>query len=154
MLAPPLIVRPISISRAESRAPSRRWRARDTYVNFHTFSSPNVTRLRRTRIHVADEIWQFWVCSVDRDRLRERERQARAAMSIQAEQAAARGGPDVIHHHHNHHHPNNNVQYTGMPLFGEPVKVSATLFLSNRNARPLSIRDVENTPFFFSFFSI
>lgn len=69
------------------------------------------------------------VCSVERDRLRERERQARAAMSVQAEQAAAGGGPDTRHHHHHHHnhvhHHHPNIHVSTPNLFrGGPVRVS------------------------------
>ncbi|XP_053973818.1 AF4/FMR2 family member lilli isoform X1 [Hylaeus volcanicus] len=65
--------------------------------------------------------------SVDRDRLRERERQARAAMSVQAEQAAAGGGPDTRHHHHGHHnnaHHHANSHAVTAPLFRAPVRVN------------------------------
>ncbi|XP_031369522.1 uncharacterized protein LOC102673085 isoform X2 [Apis dorsata] len=65
--------------------------------------------------------------SVERDRLRERERQARAAMSVQAEQAAAGGGPDTRHHHHGHHnhaHHHVNPHAVTAPLFRAPVRVS------------------------------
>lgn len=67
---------------------------------------------------------------MERDRLRERERQARAAMSVQAEQAAAGGGPDTRHHHHHHHnhvhhhHPNIHVStpnlFRGGPVRADP----------------------------------
>nr|XP_012217906.1 PREDICTED: LOW QUALITY PROTEIN: SKI/DACH domain-containing protein 1-like [Linepithema humile] len=66
--------------------------------------------------------------SIERDRLRERDRQARAAMSVQAEQAAAGGGPDTRHHHHHHHnhvhhhHPNHHV--TPPNLFRAPVRTT------------------------------
>ncbi|XP_072756554.1 uncharacterized protein Lilli isoform X2 [Anoplolepis gracilipes] len=64
---------------------------------------------------------------VERDRLRERERQARAAMSVQAEQAAAGGGPDTRHHHHHHHnhvhHHQPNIHVSTPNLFrGGPVR--------------------------------
>ncbi|KOX70906.1 AF4/FMR2 family member 4 [Melipona quadrifasciata] len=65
------------------------------------------------------------VGGVDRDRLRERERQARAAMSVQAEQAAAGGGPDTRHHHHGHHnhaHHHVNPHAVAAPLFRAPVR--------------------------------
>lgn len=68
------------------------------------------------------------VYSVERDRLRERERQARAAMSVQAEQAAAGGGPDTRHHHHHHHnhvhHHHPNILSTPNLFRGGPVRVS------------------------------
>ncbi|XP_011158901.1 AF4/FMR2 family member lilli isoform X3 [Solenopsis invicta] len=61
---------------------------------------------------------------VERDRLRERERQARAAMSVQAEQAAAGGGPDTRHHHHHHHnHAHHHASIHAVPnLFRAPVR--------------------------------
>ncbi|XP_015432516.1 PREDICTED: AF4/FMR2 family member 4 isoform X2 [Dufourea novaeangliae] len=65
--------------------------------------------------------------SVERDRLRQRERQARAAMSVQAEQAAAGGGPDTRHHHHGHHnhaHHHANPHAIAAPLFRAPVRVN------------------------------
>lgn len=76
-----------------------------------------------------DRTGNFLVCSVERDRLRERERQARAAMSVQAEQAAAGGGPDTRHHHHHHHnhvhHHHPNIHVSTPNLFrGGPVRVS------------------------------
>ncbi|XP_051162031.1 AF4/FMR2 family member 4-like isoform X3 [Leptopilina boulardi] len=60
---------------------------------------------------------------VERDRLRERERQARAAMSVQAEQAAAGGAPDARHGHHNHGHHADSHAATAS-LFRAPVKVN------------------------------
>ncbi|XP_011501566.1 PREDICTED: AF4/FMR2 family member 4-like [Ceratosolen solmsi marchali] len=51
--------------------------------------------------------------SVDRDRLRERERQARVAMSVQAEQAAGRGASDTRHGHHHHGHHNHGQSRHG-----------------------------------------
>ncbi|XP_033334216.2 AF4/FMR2 family member lilliputian isoform X2 [Megalopta genalis] len=65
--------------------------------------------------------------SVERDRLRQREREARAAMSVQAEQAAAGGGPDTRHHHHGHHnhtHHHNNPHGVAAPLFRAPVRMN------------------------------
>ncbi|XP_074110538.1 AF4/FMR2 family member lilliputian isoform X3 [Cotesia typhae] len=61
---------------------------------------------------------------VDRDRLRERERQARAAMSVQAEQAAAVGGPETRHPHNQGHHSANSHVTSSAALFRAPVKVS------------------------------
>lgn len=49
--------------------------------------------------------------SVERDRLRERERQARAQMSHQADRGSSQEPPD------------------GAPLFGAPVRVSTKYFL-------------------------
>ncbi|XP_043483084.1 AF4/FMR2 family member lilli-like isoform X2 [Leptopilina heterotoma] len=64
---------------------------------------------------------------VERDRLRERERQARAAMSVQAEQAAAGGAPDARHgHHHGHHNHGHHADSHAATasLFRAPVKVN------------------------------
>lgn len=86
---------------------------------------------------------------MERDRLRERERQARAAMSVQAEQAAAGGGPDTRHHHHGHHnhaHHHVNPHAVTAPLFRAPVRVSLrsdfilTLFLPRTVDRSLDTR--------------
>lgn len=63
---------------------------------------------------------------MERDRLRERERQARAAMSVQAEQAAAGGAPDARHgHHHGHHNHGHHADSHAATasLFRAPVKV-------------------------------
>ncbi|XP_018367072.1 PREDICTED: AF4/FMR2 family member 4 isoform X2 [Trachymyrmex cornetzi] len=67
--------------------------------------------------------------SVERDRLRERDRLARAAMSVQAEQAAAGSGPDMRHHHHHHnhahHHSNIHLStHDALSLFRAPVSVN------------------------------
>ncbi|XP_011684736.1 PREDICTED: AF4/FMR2 family member 4-like [Wasmannia auropunctata] len=64
--------------------------------------------------------------SVERDRLRERERLARAAMSVQAEQAAAGSGPDARHHHHHHSHARHHHSSILPPpnLFPGPVRVN------------------------------
>lgn len=67
------------------------------------------------------------IFSVERDRLRERDRLARAAMSVQAEQAAAGSGPDTRHHHHHHnhgHHHHSNIHVSTPNLFRAPVRVS------------------------------
>ncbi|KAG5319880.1 AFF4 protein, partial [Acromyrmex heyeri] len=69
------------------------------------------------------------VFSVERDRLRERDRLARAAMSVQAEQAAAGSGPDMRHHHHhhNHAHHHSNIHFStndALSLFRAPVRVN------------------------------
>ncbi|KAK0167508.1 hypothetical protein PV327_004898 [Microctonus hyperodae] len=61
---------------------------------------------------------------VDRDRLRERERQARAAMSVQAEHAAAVGGPEACHTHHNHNNHGNSHVSAAASLFRAPVRVN------------------------------
>ena len=69
------------------------------------------------------------IFSVERDRLRERDRLARAAMSVQAEQAAAGSGPDMRHHHHHHnhahHHSNIHLStHDALSLFRAPVRVN------------------------------
>ncbi|KAL2726858.1 AF4/FMR2 family member 4 isoform X5 [Vespula squamosa] len=66
--------------------------------------------------------------NLERDRLRERERQARAAMSVQAEHVAAGGSSDPRHHHHSHHshaHHHGNT-HSSASLFRAPVKRSKT----------------------------
>ncbi|XP_018348554.1 PREDICTED: AF4/FMR2 family member 4 isoform X2 [Trachymyrmex septentrionalis] len=67
--------------------------------------------------------------SVERDRLRERERLARVAMSVHAEQATAGSGPDMRHHHHHHnhahHHSNIHLStHDALSLFRAPVRVN------------------------------
>lgn len=61
--------------------------------------------------------------SVERDRLRERDRQARVAMSVQAEQATAGGGSNTRHHNRMVHHVNPPLFCTG------PIKVSTFFYL-------------------------
>lgn len=62
-------------------------------------------------------------CSVERDRLREQERQARAQMSSQAADRDSAGAPMTI------------PQTGGTPLFTGPVRVSTPTFLQKRTSR-------------------
>ncbi|XP_033223420.1 AF4/FMR2 family member 4-like isoform X6 [Belonocnema kinseyi] len=58
--------------------------------------------------------------SVEREKLRERDRQARAAMSVQADAPDARHG----HHHHHGHHNHGHHADPQISLFRAPVKVN------------------------------
>ncbi|XP_011879984.1 PREDICTED: AF4/FMR2 family member 4 isoform X2 [Vollenhovia emeryi] len=77
---------------------------------------------------------------VERDRLRERERQARAAMSVQAEQVAAGGGPDTRHHNpnmHASHAPN---------LFRAPVRVNPDPQIQSKLGNYMLVKHLMDKP--------
>lgn len=98
-------------------------------INFIIWKN-DYNSVRELFMRIGSDRTVILICSVERDRLRERDRQARAMMSVQAEQAAAGGGPDTRHHHHHHHnhvhhHHSNNIHVSTPNLFrGGPIRVS------------------------------